>query len=148
MADQSEIHVQVEKSIELGAKLVTGGKRLKGEGNFYAPTILADVKKGMPAYDEETFGPVAAIIAVKDEAEALEIANDCPYGLGASVWTKDPSRGEKMARQIDAGMVFINTITASHPKLPFGGTKLSGYGRECSHYGIKEFVNIKTVCVS
>jgi len=143
-----EIHAQVEKSIEKGARLVTGGKRLEGEGNFYAPTILADVKKGMAAYDEETFGPVAAIISVKDEAEAIEIANDCPYGLGASVWTKDSARGEQVARQIESGMVFINTVTASHPKLPFGGTKLSGYGRECSDYGIKEFVNIKTICVS
>lgn len=142
-----EIHRQVERSIKLGARLVTGGYRLDRPGNYYAPTILADVKKGMPVYDEETFGPVAAIIPVKDEEEAIAVANDTRFGLGASVWTKDVARGERMARRIDSGMVFVNNMTVSDPSLPFGGTKLSGFGRECSHYGIKEFVNIKTICI-
>lgn len=143
----AELHEQVVQSIALGARLVTGGKKLDRPGNYYAPTILADVKKGMPVYDTETFGPVAAIITVESEAEAIAVANDTPYGLGASVWTRDVKRGEQIARQIDAGMVFINGMTVSHPKLPFGGTKYSGYGRECSSYGIKEFVNIKTICL-
>ncbi|WP_022664358.1 NAD-dependent succinate-semialdehyde dehydrogenase [Desulfospira joergensenii] len=142
-----ELHAQVEKSIELGARLVTGGHRLDRPGNYYAPTILADVKKGMPVYDEETFGPVAAIIQVKDEEEAVFTANDTPFGLGASVWTEDAARGERIARRIDSGMVFVNSMTVSNPSLPFGGTKSSGYGRECSQYGIKEFVNIKTICI-
>lgn len=142
-----DIHAQVEKSIEMGARLVTGGKRLEGPGNFYAPTVLADVKKGMPVYEEETFGPVAALISVKDEQEAVDVANDSPFGLGASVWTKDRDKGERIARQIDSGMVFVNEMTMSLPKMPFGGVKRSGYGRELSDYGIKEFVNIKSICM-
>ena len=143
----AELHQQVEKSIALGAILVTGGKKLDRPGNFYAPTILANVKKGMPAYDDETFGPVAANIVVKDEAEAIAVANDTPFGLGASVWTQDLARGERVARAIDAGMVFVNSMTASNPAVPFGGAKRSGYGRELSDYGIKEFVNIKSICI-
>ena len=106
---------------------------------------FADVKKGMPAYDEETFGPVSAIITVKDEAEAIAVANDSRYGLGGSVWTRDSSRGEKIARQIETGTVVVNNMTVSNPRLPFGGVKKSGYGRELSDYGIKEFCNIKTI---
>ncbi|NQU65346.1 MAG: NAD-dependent succinate-semialdehyde dehydrogenase, partial [SAR324 cluster bacterium] len=142
-----EIDAQVKKSIEMGARLVTGGKKLDQPGFYYAPTILADVKKGMPAYDEETFGPIAAIITVKTEEEAIAVANDTPYGLGASVWTKNTEQGERIARRIDCGMVFINNMVASNPALPFGGVKRSGFGRECSEYGLKEFVNIKTICV-
>ena len=142
-----EIDVQVQKSIEMGARLVTGGKKLDQPGFYYAPTILADVKKGMPAYDEETFGPVAAIITVQTEEEAIAVANDTPYGLGASVWTENTEQGERLARQIDCGMVFINNMVASNPALPFGGVKRSGFGRECSEYGLKEFINIKTICV-
>jgi succinate-semialdehyde dehydrogenase/glutarate-semialdehyde dehydrogenase len=142
-----ELHEQVEKSISMGAQLVTGGSRLDRPGNYYAPTILANVKKGMPAYDEETFGPVAANIIVKDETEAIAVANDTPFGLGASVWTRDLKRGERVAREIDSGMVFVNHMTASTPAMPFGGTKRSGYGRELSDYGIKEFVNIKSICI-
>ncbi len=142
-----EVHAQVEKSIQMGARLVTGGKRLDGPGNYYAPTILADVEKGMPAYDEETFGPVAAIIVVKDEEEAIAVANDSPYGLGGSVWTGDPQRGERVARRIETGMVFVNSLVLSTPKMPFGGVKRSGYGRELSEYGPKEFMNIKTICI-
>ncbi len=142
-----EVDQQVKKSIELGAQLVTGGKRLEKPGNFYAPTILGNVKPGMPAYDDEIFGPVASIITVKTEEEAIAVANDTPYGLGASIWTRDIRRGERLARQIESGMVFVNAMTASHPALPFGGIKRSGYGRECSAYGMKEFVNIKTICI-
>ncbi len=142
-----ELHAQVEKSIALGAELVTGGHKLDRPGNYYAPTILANVKKGMPAYDEETFGPVAANIIVKDEAEAIAVANDTPFGLGASIWTRDLARGERVAREIESGMVFVNHMTASTPAMPFGGVKRSGYGRELSDYGIKEFVNIKTICI-
>ena len=142
-----EVHEQVERSIAAGAQLVTGGKRLDRPGNFYAPTILTQVKKGMPAYDDEIFGPVSAIITVKSEEEAIEVANDTPFGLGASVWTKDENKGERLARKIESGMVFVNSMVVSHPKLPFGGIKRSGYGRECSDYGMKEFVNIKTICV-
>ncbi|MCP3944173.1 MAG: NAD-dependent succinate-semialdehyde dehydrogenase [Desulfobacteraceae bacterium] len=142
-----EIHVQVENSIAQGATLLTGGKRLDRPGNFYAPTIITNVKKGMTVYEEETFGPVAAIITVKNEDEAVAVANDTRFGLGAAVWTKDSQRGERVARKIEAGMVFVNTLTASNPKLPFGGVKKSGYGREMSDYGIKEFVNIKTICI-
>ncbi len=142
-----ELHEQVEKSISMGAKVLTGGKKLDRPGNYYAPTILADVKKGMPAYEEETFGPVAANIIVKDEEEAIAVANDTPFGLGASVWTRDLKKGERVAREIDSGMVFVNHMTASTPAMPFGGTKRSGYGRELSDYGIKEFVNIKSICI-
>ena len=142
-----ELHAQVEKSIAMGARLVTGGKKLDRPGSYYSPTILADVKKGMPVYDEETFGPVSAIITVKDEAEAIEVANDSRYGLGGSVWTRDTARGERIARQIETGTVVVNNMTVSNPSLPFGGIKKSGYGRELADYGIKEFCNIKTICI-
>ena len=142
-----DIHEQVEKSVAMGARLVTGGFRPNFPGNFYPPTVLAGVKKGMPVYDEETFGPVSAIIAVRDEAEAIQVANDTKFGLGASVWTRGKERGERVARRLESGMVFVNSLVASNPKLPFGGTKRSGYGRECAEHGLKEFVNIKTVCV-
>lgn len=142
-----DLQVQVDKSVELGADLVTGGKKLDRPGNYYAPTILSNVKKGMPAYDDETFGPVAANIIVKDDEEAIKVANDTPFGLGASIWTKDLEKGERLAREIEAGMVYVNNMVASSPLLPFGGVKRSGYGRELSDYGIKEFVNIKTICI-
>ncbi len=142
-----EIHSQVIRSIGQGARRVIGGHRLDRTGNYYAPTILTNVTKGMAVYNEETFGPVAAVITVKNEEEALAVANDTNFGLGASVWTKDLNRGERIARMIDSGMVFVNTMTSSHPELPFGGIKGSGFGRELSHYGIKEFVNIKTICL-
>jgi succinate-semialdehyde dehydrogenase / glutarate-semialdehyde dehydrogenase len=140
-----ELDIQVQDSIKKGARVVTGAKR--GEHAFYHPTILADVKKGMPVYDEETFGPVAAIIPVKDEEEAIKVANDTEFGLGASIWTKDTKHAQEIARRIDAGAVFINGIVKSDPRLPFGGTKLSGYGRELSYHGIKEFCNQKTIWV-
>jgi succinate-semialdehyde dehydrogenase/glutarate-semialdehyde dehydrogenase len=138
---------QVRRSVAAGAVLRTGGRRIGGGGWFYAPTLLSGVKPGMPAFDEETFGPVAAVIRARDTAEAVELANRSRYGLGASVWTSDPARAEALAAEIEAGSVFVNGIVKSDPRLPFGGIKNSGYGRELSDVGIREFVNIKTVWV-
>jgi len=140
-----ELDEQVQKSIKMGARLLCGGKKADRPGAFYEPTVLADVKKGMPAYEEETFGPVSAIIPVKDTEEAIRIANDSRFGLGGSVWSKDIKKAEMVARRIETGAMFINGMTKSDPRLPFGGVKKSGYGRELSKYGIKEFVNIKTI---
>jgi succinate-semialdehyde dehydrogenase/glutarate-semialdehyde dehydrogenase len=137
-----ELDQQVQDSIKMGAKLLCGGKKADGPGAFYLPTVLTNVKKGMPAYEQETFGPVSAIIAVKDEEEAIKVANDSEFGLGGSVWSKDVQRAERVARRIESGAVFVNGMTKSDPRLPFGGVKKSGYGRELSHYGIKEFVNL------
>ncbi len=142
-----ELDEQVKKSVEMGAKILTGGERLPGEGFYYPATVLTGVKKGMPAYDEELFGPVAAVIRAKDEEEAIGIANDSEFGLGASLWTTDIEKAKSLAQEIEAGSVFINGLVKSDPRLPFGGIKKSGYGRELSHYGIKEFVNIKTVWI-
>lgn len=138
---------QIEKSVAAGAEILCGGKRIEREGYFLEPTILANIKKGMPAYHEEIFGPVAILIKAEDEDDAIRIANDTEFGLGASVWTKDKNRIEKFSREIQSGSVFINGLVKSDPRLPFGGIKNSGYGRELSHYGIKEFVNIKTVWI-
>ncbi|UCC81004.1 MAG: NAD-dependent succinate-semialdehyde dehydrogenase [Candidatus Zixiibacteriota bacterium] len=143
-----ELDQQVQGSIKMGAKLLCGGKKADGPGAYYLPTVLTDVKKGMPVYEQETFGPVSAIIAVKDEEEAINVANDSEFGLGGSVWSKDIQRGERVARRIESGAVFVNGMTKSDPRLPFGGVKKSGYGRELSHYGIKEFVNIKTIWIA
>jgi succinate-semialdehyde dehydrogenase / glutarate-semialdehyde dehydrogenase len=142
-----ELHEQVTKSVEVGAKILTGGKRLKRKGYYYPATILTNVKKGMLAYDQELFGPVASVIKVKDEAEAIKVANDTEFGLGASLWTGDLEKAKILANEIETGSVFINGMVKSDPRLPFGGVKLSGFGRELSHYGIKEFVNIKTVWI-
>jgi len=139
---------QVEHSVKQGARIVTGGKRLPPPGYFYEPTILADVKKGMSAYDEELFGPVAAMIVVKDEEEAIHVANDTRFGLGASIWSRDTKHAQEVAKRIESGAVFINSIVKSDPRVPFGGIKKSGYGRELSHYGIREFTNIKTVWIA
>jgi succinate-semialdehyde dehydrogenase/glutarate-semialdehyde dehydrogenase len=145
---RDELHEQVEKSIKAGARLLLGGKVPEGKGAFYPPTVLTDVKKGMAVYEEETFGPVAAIIPVKDEAEAIAVANDSIFGLGAAVFTGDGERGERIAReQLEAGSCFVNALVKSDPRLPFGGIKTSGYGRELAEFGIREFVNIKTVYV-
>jgi len=143
-----ELDDQVQKSIKLGAKLLCGGKKANGKGVFYLPTVLTNVKKGMPVYSEETFGPVTAIIPVKDTHEAIEVANDSMFGLGGSVWSQDLKKAEDVARQIESGAVFVNGMTKSDPRLPFGGIKRSGYGRELSHYGIKEFINIKTIWIA
>ena len=118
-----------------------------GKGAYYPPTVLTDVRKGMPVFDEETFGPVAAIIGVEDEAEAIQVANDSPLGLGAAVFTGDRTRGERVATELEAGCCFVNDFVRSDPRLPFGGIKQSGYGRELSSFGIREFVNVKTVYV-
>ena len=142
-----ELHGQVEASLEKGAKVLLGGAPLERRGYFYPPTILTELKPGMAAYHEELFGPVASVIRVRDEKEAVEVANASPFGLGGSVWTADSARGEAVAGQVEAGAVFVNGMVKSDPRLPFGGVKISGYGRELSHYGIKEFVNIQTVWV-
>lgn len=142
-----EMDEQIKKSVQLGAKILTGGTRIVGRGFYYEPTVIANLKKGMPAYSEELFGPAASIILAEDEEDAIKIANDTPFGLGASLWTSDISKAKSLSHHIDSGAVFINGMVKSDPRLPFGGVKLSGYGRELSHYGIKEFVNIKSVWV-
>jgi succinate-semialdehyde dehydrogenase / glutarate-semialdehyde dehydrogenase len=143
-----ELDDQVQRSIKQGAKLLLGGHKADGPGAFYLPTVLGDVRKGMPVYSEETFGPVTAIIPVKDAEEAIAVANDSMFGLGGSIWTQDIKKGEAIARRIESGAVFVNGMTKSDPRLPFGGVKKSGYGRELSHYGIKEFVNIKSIWIA
>ena len=143
-----ELHSQVERSIAQGAKLLLGGEIPAGRGFFYPPTILTGVRKGIAAFDEETFGPVAATISADDEAAAIRLANDSPFGLGAAVFTRDTARGERIAaRELEAGSCFVNAQVASDPRLPFGGIKDSGYGRELSAFGIREFVNVKTVYI-
>jgi len=145
---RNELHKQVTESINKGAKCVLGGIVPGGKNAFYPPTILTDVKKGMPAYDEELFGPAAAVIIVKDEEEAISIANDSVFGLGAAVFTKDEARGERIAAtRLEAGSCFVNSSVKSDPALPFGGIKQSGYGRELGVYGFRELVNIKTVYI-
>lgn len=144
---RDELHQQVEESIKRGARRVLGGEVPAGRGAFYPPTLLEAVERGMPAFDEETFGPVAAVIRAKDEADAIELANDSPFGLGASLWTGNRERAERMAAAIEAGSVFVNGQVKSDPRLPFGGIKRSGYGRELSEYGIREFVNVKSVWI-
>ncbi len=141
------LHDQVERSVAAGARLATGGERLDRKGWFYRPTVLADVEPGMAAFDEEVFGPVAAIVRVRDAEHAVELANRSEYGLGASVWTGDVAAGEALVGRLEAGNVFVNGIVKSDPRLPFGGVKDSGYGRELSGFGIREFVNVKTVWV-
>ncbi|NCS87591.1 MAG: succinate-semialdehyde dehydrogenase [Ignavibacteria bacterium CG2_30_36_16] len=145
---RDELHEQVLESIAKGAKVLLGGKIPEEKGAYYPPTVLSNVKPGMPAYEEELFGPVAALIKAKDETDAFQIANSTIFGLGAAIFTKDKKRGEQLAiEKLDAGCCFVNEFVKSDPRLPFGGIKESGYGRELSHYGIKEFVNIKTVYV-
>lgn len=145
---RNELHEQVQRSIDQGAKLLLGGYIPDMKGAYYPPTILAEIKPGMPAYNEELFGPVAALIRVKNEEEAIRIANDSEFGLGAAVFTSDLKRGEKIAKEkIHSGSCFVNDFVKSDPRLPFGGIKESGYGRELSSFGIKEFMNIKTVYI-
>ena len=145
---RDELHGQVTASVARGASVLLGGQVPDGSGAFYPPTVLAGVHPGMPAYDEELFGPVAAVIRATDEPEALRVANDSPFGLGAAVFTGDVARGERIAREgLDAGACFVNALVKSDPRLPFGGIKESGYGRELSRFGIREFVNIKSIYV-
>ena len=145
---RDELHQQVLDSVKKGAEIVLGGEVPNLRGAFYPPTILENVKPGMPAYDDELFGPVASVIRVKNETEAVKVANDTPFGLGAAVFTKDTISGSRIAElQLDAGCCFVNDFVKSDPRLPFGGIKQSGFGRELSLQGIREFVNVKTVVV-
>jgi len=145
---RDELYEQVLRSVKQGAEIIFGGTIPEINGAYYPPTILKNVKPGIAAFDEELFGPVAALIKAKDENEAINLANQSIFGLGAAVFTKDVNRGEQLAKEkLKAGCCFVNDFVKSDPRLPFGGIKESGYGRELSPFGIKEFVNIKTVYV-
>ncbi|MBP7149631.1 MAG: NAD-dependent succinate-semialdehyde dehydrogenase [Acidobacteria bacterium] len=141
------LHDQVRRTIAAGATCLCGGARLPQPGFYYAPTVLAGVRPGMPAAEEETFGPVAAVMTAASDDEAIALANATPFGLGASLWTRDLARAAELARRTEAGCVFVNGMVKSDPRVPFGGVKLSGYGRELGREGIREFVNIKTVWI-
>jgi succinate-semialdehyde dehydrogenase/glutarate-semialdehyde dehydrogenase len=141
----TDLDRDVRKSVEAGAKTLTGGKPLDRPGNFYAPTVLVNIPKDSPAYQEELFGPVASVFRAKDIDDAIQIANDSRFGLGASAWSNDGAEQEKFVNELEAGMVFINRMVASDPRVPFGGVKWSGHGRELGAIGIREFTNVKTV---
>jgi succinate-semialdehyde dehydrogenase / glutarate-semialdehyde dehydrogenase len=145
---RNDLHRQVQDSVKAGAQLLTGGTLLGGRGFFYTPTVLADIPKSAPAYHEELFGPVASVFRVRDIDQAIAIANDSRFGLGSAAWTNDPAEQQRFIDQLEAGQVFINGMVASDPRLPFGGVKRSGYGRELGAFGIREFVNIKTVVIA
>ncbi|QCS43302.1 NAD-dependent succinate-semialdehyde dehydrogenase [Natrinema versiforme] len=142
-----DLHEQVEKTVDQGGEIKLGGEPMDRDGAFYPPTVLTDVPENAPADQEELFGPVATVFRVPDEAAAIEKANDTRFGLGASVWTEDLERGERVARQFESGLAFVNELVKSDPRLPFGGVKDSGYGRELARHGIREFVNTKTIWV-
>jgi succinate-semialdehyde dehydrogenase/glutarate-semialdehyde dehydrogenase len=141
----TSLHADVTRTLQLGGRALCGGAPMKGPGHFYPPTVLTDIPEASPAYGEELFGPVASLFRVRDIDHAIQLANDTRFGLGASVWTSDPEEQEQFINDLDAGMVFINGMVVSDPRLPFGGIKMSGYGRELSAQGIREFVNLKTV---
>jgi len=143
-----DLDADVQKTVKAGAKVLTGGHPLKGAGNYYAPTVLTNIPKNSPAYGEELFGPVASVFRVKDQDEAIRLANDVRFGLGASAWTNDEKERERFINELEAGMVFINKMVASDPRIPFGGVKQSGHGRELGKVGIREFVNAKTVWIA
>jgi len=143
----ADIVRDVQKTVDAGAKILTGGKRLDRPGYFYAPTVLTQIPNGSPGHKEEIFGPVACVFRAKNIADAIRIANDCRFGLGASAWTNDDAEREQFINELEAGMVFINKMVASDPRIPFGGVKWSGHGRELGVHGIREFTNIKTVWV-
>jgi succinate-semialdehyde dehydrogenase/glutarate-semialdehyde dehydrogenase len=143
-----DLDADVQKTVAAGAKVLTGGHPLQRKGNYYAPTVLTNVPKGSPAYSEELFGPVAAIFRVKDLDEAIRVANDVRFGLGASAWTNDGTERERFINELEAGMVFINKMVASDARIPFGGVKYSGHGRELGAVGIREFLNAKTVWIA
>ncbi|HXA84658.1 MAG TPA: NAD-dependent succinate-semialdehyde dehydrogenase [Candidatus Dormibacteraeota bacterium] len=138
---------QVQKTAEMGARVLLGGKRLDRKGNFFAPTVLADIPKGSPAFEDELFGPVASLYRARDMSDAIEIANSSIFGLGACAWTNEPAERDLFINEIESGLAFINGMVASDARIPFGGVKHSGYGRELSHHGIREFVNVKSVCI-
>ncbi|MGB9363177.1 MAG: aldehyde dehydrogenase family protein, partial [Candidatus Sulfotelmatobacter sp.] len=142
-----DLDADVQKTVKAGAKLLTGGHKLDLPGNYYAPTVLTDIPKESPAYREEFFGPVASLFRVKDIDEAIHLANDSRFGLGASAWTNNDRERERFINELESGMVFINKMVASDPRIPFGGVKHSGHGRELSANGIREFMNIKTVWI-
>jgi succinate-semialdehyde dehydrogenase/glutarate-semialdehyde dehydrogenase len=144
---RNDLHQAVTESVKAGAKVLTGGKPADGPGAYYQPTVLANIPKDSPAYREEMFGPVACVFRVKDVGEAIQVANDTRFGLGASAWTHDPAERERFVNEIEAGMVFLNKMVASDPRMPFGGVKMSGFGRELGVYGIREFTNAKTVWI-
>jgi succinate-semialdehyde dehydrogenase/glutarate-semialdehyde dehydrogenase len=146
-AIRDDLHTQVQDSLAQGAQLLTGGEPLKGPGNYYPPTVLANIPAGSPAACDELFGPVAALFRAADLNQTIQLANDSAFGLGASAWTRDPQEQQHFIDELQAGSVFINGMVASDPRLPFGGVKESGYGRELSAFGIREFVNIKTVWI-
>jgi succinate-semialdehyde dehydrogenase / glutarate-semialdehyde dehydrogenase len=143
----TSLDADVRKTVEAGARVLTGGKPVDRPGNFYAPTVLTNIPKGSPAYRDELFGPVASIFVAKNLDDAIAIANDSRFGLGASAWTSDKAERERLINEIEAGMVFINRMVASDTRLPFGGVKHSGHGRELGSHGIREFTNIKTVWI-
>src|ERR1041385_5596356 len=142
-----DLEAQVKKTVEMGARVLLGGKRLDRKGNFYAPTVLTNIAKGSPAYEDELFGPVASIYRAKDMSEAIEMANNSIFGLGACAWTNDAAERDLFIHEIESGLAFINGMVASDPRIPFGGVKHSGFGRELSHHGIREFVNVKSVSI-
>jgi succinate-semialdehyde dehydrogenase/glutarate-semialdehyde dehydrogenase len=149
VAGRDELHEQVERSVTAGARILTGGEKPQRPGAWYPPTVLTDVRPGVPAFTEEIFGPVASVIVAKDEADAIAIANDSEFGLGSAVITRDLDRGRRIAaHELESGMSFVNDNVRSDARMPFGGLKHSGYGREVSRYGLLEFVNIKSVLVT
>jgi succinate-semialdehyde dehydrogenase/glutarate-semialdehyde dehydrogenase len=139
---------QVDKTVEMGARVLLGGKRINRQGNFFEPTVLCDIPKGSPALDDELFGPVASLFDVSSMADAIRIANDSKFGLGSCAWTTDEAEREMFINEIESGLAFVNGMVASDPRIPFGGVKYSGYGRELSYHGIREFTNIKTVSIN
>jgi succinate-semialdehyde dehydrogenase / glutarate-semialdehyde dehydrogenase len=143
----NDLHAQVQQLVKDGARVVIGGERVGGSGSYYKPTVVTNINRKGTVYREELFGPVAMLFRARDIAEAIEIANDTPFGLGASAWTNDATEQQQFIDEIESGLVFINKMVASDPRLPFGGAKTSGYGRELSAHGIREFTNIKTVSV-
>jgi succinate-semialdehyde dehydrogenase / glutarate-semialdehyde dehydrogenase len=142
-----DLDVQVQRLVNAGAHVLTGGKRIDRPGNYYMPTVLTNIDRTNPTYREELFGPVAMLFRVCDATEAIQIANETSFGLAASAWTNDPAEQHRFVHELEAGVVFINKMVASDPRLPFGGVKHSGYGRELSGHGIREFMNHKTVCI-